>query len=296
MNRTDILNHLIDKYKLESYLEIGAGDGYNFYNVKAKTKVGVEPNSNGKDFIKYTSDEYFDMFENSKFDLIFIDGDHRAEQVIKDIENVVMHLTPKGIVVLHDCNPPTEQHASEDFIPGTDWNGTVYRAYIDFMYHTTEFDHCTVDTDWGVGIIVPRRMRLLKPYVRTISVKKVTWEIFEKKRKELLNLVSEVEFKEIFNGEEVLEEEQTSQSEIVNIGYHKTEIPKGNVGEFSKIEEEFLEAKDAYENNNPIMLLTELSDMIGAIEQYAIKHNITLEQLITMKNVTEKVFKKGSRK
>jgi hypothetical protein len=30
-----------------------------------------------------------------------------------------------------------------------------------------------------------------------------------------------------------------------NVGYHLSPIPKGILGEFSKIEEEFLEAKDA---------------------------------------------------
>ena len=55
-------------------------------------------------------------------------------------------------------------------------------------------------------------------------------------------------------------------------GYHTTEIPKGKLGEFSKIEEEFFEAKDALEQENPIMVLLELSDMLGAIEEYCKKH------------------------
>ena len=79
-------------------------------------------------------------------------------------------------------------------------------------------------------------------------------------------------------------------------GYHTTEIPKGKLGEFSKIEEEFFEAKDALEQENPIMVLLELSDMLGAIEEYCKKHNITLEDLAKMKVATSKAFQDGVRK
>ncbi len=80
------------------------------------------------------------------------------------------------------------------------------------------------------------------------------------------------------------------------MGYHKTEIPKGVLGEFSKIEEEFLEAVDAQIQGNKIMTLLELSDLLGAIENYTVnKHNITLADLITMKSATESAFKDGTR-
>lgn len=81
------------------------------------------------------------------------------------------------------------------------------------------------------------------------------------------------------------------------MGYHKNEIPKGKLGEFSKIKEEFLEAEDAIEQNNNVMLLLELSDLIGAIESYCvIKHNISLEDLLTMNKATKSAFTDGSRK
>ena len=79
-------------------------------------------------------------------------------------------------------------------------------------------------------------------------------------------------------------------------GYHKTEIQKGKLGEFSKIEEEFLEAKDALQQENPIMILLERSDMLGAIEHYIKKYNITLKDLAKMKSATQKAFEDGVRK
>lgn len=80
------------------------------------------------------------------------------------------------------------------------------------------------------------------------------------------------------------------------MGYHKKKIKRGVVGEFSKIEEEFYEAQDAHETDNKVMLFQELSDMLGAIEEYISKYNLTLEDLIVMKNLTKKVFKEGYRK
>lgn len=80
------------------------------------------------------------------------------------------------------------------------------------------------------------------------------------------------------------------------MGYHNKIIPKGVLGEFSKIREEFLEAEDAIEQNNKVMILIELSDLLGAIEQYTVKYNITLEDLIVMKDATKRAFKDGSRK
>jgi NTP pyrophosphatase (non-canonical NTP hydrolase) len=78
-------------------------------------------------------------------------------------------------------------------------------------------------------------------------------------------------------------------------GYHETYIPRGMVGEFSKIEEEFLEARDAFRQGNPVMLIQELSDLLGAIDLYARKYNLTLDDLITMMKVTRRVFESGYR-
>lgn len=80
-------------------------------------------------------------------------------------------------------------------------------------------------------------------------------------------------------------------------GYHTSDIPKGKAGEFSKIEEEFFEAKDAFETKNPVMLLLELSDMVGAIERFLDRHypGIDLDDIVTQAKLTNEVFKRGYR-
>ena len=80
------------------------------------------------------------------------------------------------------------------------------------------------------------------------------------------------------------------------MGYHKTNIDKGVLGQFSKITEEYQEAKDSQEQNNPIMTLLELSDLIGAIEAYANSYNLSLQDIISMKNATKSAFESGRRR
>jgi len=82
-----------------------------------------------------------------------------------------------------------------------------------------------------------------------------------------------------------------------NKGYHLIDINKGVVGELSKVYEEIEEVKDADAQGVAIMLLTELSDTIGAIESYLEKHHptITIEDLIKMNKVTKRVFNSGHR-
>lgn len=73
------------------------------------------------------------------------------------------------------------------------------------------------------------------------------------------------------------------------MGYHKKNIQKGKLGELSKIKEELDEAFDAEEQKQDLMLLIELSDIIGAVEAVAKKYNFTLEQLIEFTKLNSKV-------
>lgn len=80
------------------------------------------------------------------------------------------------------------------------------------------------------------------------------------------------------------------------MGYHTKEIERGVIGEFSKIREEFLEAEDAFEQDNKIMLLVELSDLLGAIEEYCLRtHNISIDSILKMKDATKRAFTDGTR-
>ncbi len=79
------------------------------------------------------------------------------------------------------------------------------------------------------------------------------------------------------------------------MGYHKKEITKGVLGQFSKIKEEFEELEDAVEQKDSILTLCELSDMIGAIEEYLKRWNMDLNTLKNFSDKTKSAFKEGKR-
>lgn len=80
------------------------------------------------------------------------------------------------------------------------------------------------------------------------------------------------------------------------MGYHKKEIKKGVIGEFSKIQEEFEELTDAFEQNCKVLQICELTDLIGAIEEYSIcKFNLTIVDLLNFSNKTKSAFKENKR-
>lgn len=79
------------------------------------------------------------------------------------------------------------------------------------------------------------------------------------------------------------------------MGYHNKTIKKGILGNFSKIEEEYEELKDAYEQGDEVLQICELTDLIGAIEEYAKKWNLSIHQLLEFSNKTKSSFKDGKR-
>lgn len=80
-----------------------------------------------------------------------------------------------------------------------------------------------------------------------------------------------------------------------NSCYHTKAIIKGQLKTISKIEEEVMELKDAFEQKDQILQLCELSDLIGPIEEYAQTLGVSLEDIIKFKNKTKKAFERGVR-
>ena len=202
-SRTEIINFLLSTFgRSTTYLEIGVRNPEDNYNhvqsiVKYSVDPGVEFENNPVDF-PYTSDTFFKKLEDheilpekTKFDVIFLDGLHTAEQVNRDIINSFKHLSENGFIVLHDCNPPSEWHAREDysyyFTPAEYyWSGTVWKAFLKWRGRS-EIQSCCVDSDWGVGILSKNHQ--LGAAINNFN-EFFEFEVLAKNRKELLNLVS----------------------------------------------------------------------------------------------------------
>lgn len=167
MYRWDIINKLIQENGFTRYLEIGVRHPDDCFNrIICENKDGVDPGIEiGENLVRYqyTSDDFFEKLENGeldkvpnfKWDVVFIDGLHLSFQVLRDVRNSLNHLNPNGYIVLHDCNPPEIFYAREDYAINGElqpWNGTVWKAIYN-LRTDPGLDVCTVDTDWGCGII-----------------------------------------------------------------------------------------------------------------------------------------------
>ena len=152
--RFDIINKLINSKKFKSYLEIGCQSDVNFSKIKIENKVGVDPQSGGT--LRMTSDEFFSQNKDT-FDLIFIDGLHIHEQVLKDIDNSLKVLNENGVILLHDCLPAKIWHQT---IPQThsSWNGDVWKSIVQSRTRE-DIDTYTIKADQGLGLILKRTNR-----------------------------------------------------------------------------------------------------------------------------------------
>ena len=139
------------------------------------------------------------ILNSIKFDVIFIDGLHLAEQVDRDIINALKYIKDDGFIVLHDCNPPTEWHARENynygFTPaGGYWNGTTWKAFLKWRFNPS-LKSCCVNSDWGVGVLTKKH-----PIGNSMKPKNLFFEYkdFDQNRTQYLNLVDFKQFKSLF--------------------------------------------------------------------------------------------------
>lgn len=198
MNRTKVINKLIADNGYESYLEIGVYDGKNFQNVKCDLKVGIDPNLpaslEGKmGLLVNNSDTFFEQLEKGwpkdaperKFDLIFIDGDHEASQVEKDIVNAYKSLNKGGMLLLHDCNPPTYESQVVPRVQG-EYCGTVWRSVVGFKYvYGDKIKTGYFDDPHGLFAIYKTGRYQVKEWFSDMDM---TYEEFSSRRKELLGI------------------------------------------------------------------------------------------------------------
>jgi len=196
-NHTELIQYLIYKYQLKSYLEIGVESGNNFNAINCEHKIGIDPAWDSP-AIHWTSDEFFERNTDEflinfpgwhheeqtyreKFDIIFIDGWHHAEQSYKDILNAIAAIhSDTGFIICHDCNPTDEEM---QVIPRQQkiWTGDVWKAWVK-LRQLPFLEMFVLDMDYGCGVI---RYGMQEPL---IVVENPSWSDFMKNRKEWLNL------------------------------------------------------------------------------------------------------------
>lgn len=163
----------------DNYLEIGVEYGNTFCKVVCENKTGVDPshkiNANQPEYYQMqtmTSDEYFSQcavftriltqshsnhhFQPKRmfrqFDVVFIDGMHHAENVVRDLNGALEYANENVTVYIDDVLPLNRdeqekiprQHKFEEGILKyvTPWTGDVWKVvYYLLQFHASQFQH-----------------------------------------------------------------------------------------------------------------------------------------------------------
>jgi hypothetical protein len=188
--RWGVINTLLRGNRQTFFLEIGTGPARyrSLQHVLSDVKITVDPGEADATF-RMPSDSFFKLllqFNAGKvFDVIFIDGLHIREQVLKDVENALLYLKERGAIVVHDCAPATEGSQRPYPVAGEGWNGDVWKAWVDLRVSRADLSMCVVNCDQGCGVIKRGSQKTLSP----IRDEDLTFDLLQQKRNEFLNLI-----------------------------------------------------------------------------------------------------------
>jgi hypothetical protein len=191
-SRYEIIQETINRKNYKSYLEIGCDQDELFSKIAIDKKIGVDPVSGGT--VRDTSDNFFKK-NNTKFDIIFIDGLHEYEQVKKDINNSLIFLNDNGVIFLHDCMPMRFIYQAVPRATGL-WNGDVWKNIVESRTKS-EIDTYVVHADHGIGMILKKtNKKMLNLSIN--NFKKLKFKDYFYNYKEYLNVVYREDLKNIF--------------------------------------------------------------------------------------------------
>ncbi len=225
MDRQYVIQKLMKEKKLNNYLEIGVFNGHIFFRINSSFKVAVDPEFRfdamrkfGKSllnpqnfkahFIEKTSDDFFaqdapNLLNGKKFEIALIDGMHEYEYALRDVENTLNNMTDNGIIVMHDCNPLTKDAASSfaewksrNF--ADTWNGDVWKVILHMQSLRNDVNAFTLDCDHGLGVITKGKPEKHLNFTKE-QINNLTYEDFNKNRKDFINLKPSEYFYEYFN-------------------------------------------------------------------------------------------------
>ena len=133
MDKHEILAQMHHLYNPEIYFEIGVDAGVSI-RLATRTAIGVDPkphiggNVNAAEIHEMTSDAFFEqnLLKGRKPDLVFIDGLHTFDQVIRDFRNVERNVKDTTIVVIDDILPTHNLQTSREWKEGM-WTGDVWK-------------------------------------------------------------------------------------------------------------------------------------------------------------------------
>ena len=176
MQRSEVIQRLLDLYEAPAYLEIGVCEGATFHAVRAARRIAVDPNfqfdiqaaaanpaNADAAYHAITSDAWFaGPGRDERFDLIFLDGLHLFDQTLRDLLHSVQRLKPGGAIVIDDVLPSSYGASLRDLeesakfrrmSPGPTepkaWMGDVFKLVFWIRDYLLDWRYATVTDNHG---------------------------------------------------------------------------------------------------------------------------------------------------
>lgn len=205
-HHTNLLNYLIERYNLKSYLEVGVQNpANNFHKINCDLKIGVDPCIEKYHGFRWGStNQFWALFpdesdtwfkrnqegsDTTMFDICFIDGLHHADQVQRDFENSLKCLNDGGFIVIHDTCPDEEIATCVPRGNQKKWFGDVYKFAMN-LYRYLNIQFFTLDIDCGCTVAWKINNHHNPPALAPVS-----WAHYLERRKALMQIIlpSEIE-------------------------------------------------------------------------------------------------------
>lgn len=194
MLRETVLAGFLALHDEARYLEIGVHSGHTFHPLQAALKVAVDPDfqfevpaqnvTKEVEYHEVTSDQYFGTIATpgKKFNVIYVDGLHTAEQTLRDVLNAVECLEDDGVIVVDDVIPSSYAASLPDFddfdrvrksialeAGGHAWMGDVYRVVFFVQTFMQGWEYAVVEENHGQLVMWRQRRSKVAHPERTIE-------------------------------------------------------------------------------------------------------------------------------
>ena len=228
--KADLINELAAIHGYRSYLEICTPTTGHLYSAidrarypichrlmyrcamaRIRDDLPIDFRSDGMDTTRVVKDM---RARKLRYDVILVDPFHEYDSSIRDLHDACALVSPGGTIIVHDCFPREQAFATPQHKEGS-WCGVTYKAYLDVVLSGANLNYCTVDVDFGCGIVRPlhgppalRRMaqkfllsalpgksgNLVRQWERTGKDYDAAFHMLQGYSKRLLNLVTLDEF------------------------------------------------------------------------------------------------------
>ncbi len=181
MHKHKILHLMHQIFSPFLYFEIGVDEGVSIRIANCQA-IGVDPkpriggNVSKAEIHTMTSDAFFDSsYKGLKGripDLVFIDGLHTFDQVIRDFINVEKNSSSATIIVIDDILPTHILQTSRELVPGA-WTGDVWKFIPILKEYRPDLTITMLDSQpTGLMVITnldPKNKRLEKKYAKIVK-------------------------------------------------------------------------------------------------------------------------------